>query len=158
MPKDRLIIVFGAGGDRDAGKRAEMGAVAARLADLVIVTDDNPRSEDPAAIRAAILAARRARPRSAGRREAIRAAIAEAGPGDIVLLAGKGHEQGQIVGGQGAAVRRRHGRAGGRGMSPLWTARRDRRRHRRHRARRVRRRRASPSTPARSAPATCSSR
>ncbi len=96
--KDRLIIVFGAGGDRDTGKRAEMGAVAARLADRVIVTDDNPRSEDPAAIRAAIMAAAPGASEVAGRREAIRAAVAEAGPGDIVLLAGKGHEQGQIVG------------------------------------------------------------
>jgi UDP-N-acetylmuramoyl-L-alanyl-D-glutamate--2,6-diaminopimelate ligase len=96
--KDRLIIVFGAGGDRDRGKRAEMGAVAARLADKAIVTDDNPRSEDPAAIRRDILAGASGATEVAGRREAIRAAIAEAGPGDIVLLAGKGHEQGQIVG------------------------------------------------------------
>ncbi len=96
--KDRLIIVFGAGGDRDQGKRAEMGAVASRLADYVIVTDDNPRSEDPAAIRAAILTGAPGAREIAGRREAIRAAIAEAGPGDVILLAGKGHEQGQIVG------------------------------------------------------------
>ncbi|HKR23626.1 MAG TPA: UDP-N-acetylmuramoyl-L-alanyl-D-glutamate--2,6-diaminopimelate ligase [Allosphingosinicella sp.] len=74
---EKLIILFGAGGDRDTGKRAPMGEAAARLADRVIVTDDNPRSEDPAAIRLA---------------------LAEAGPGDIVLIAGKGHEQGQIVG------------------------------------------------------------
>jgi len=98
--KDRLIIVFGAGGDRDVGKRAEMGAVAARLADMVIVTDDNPRSEDPAEIRHAILAGAPAATEVAGRREAIEAAVAEAGPGDIILLAGKGHEQGQIVGDQ----------------------------------------------------------
>jgi UDP-N-acetylmuramoyl-L-alanyl-D-glutamate--2,6-diaminopimelate ligase len=96
--KDRLIIVFGAGGDRDTGKRAEMGEAAARLADLVIVTDDNPRGEDPAAIRRFILAGAPGATEIAGRREAIRAAIAQAGPGDIVLLAGKGHEQGQIVG------------------------------------------------------------
>jgi len=96
--KGRLIIVFGAGGDRDIGKRPEMGAMAAKLADLVIVTDDNPRREDPAAIRAAILAAAPGAREIAGRREAIRAAIAEAGPDDLVLLAGKGHEQGQIVG------------------------------------------------------------
>ena len=96
--KGRLIIVFGAGGDRDIGKRAEMGAVAARLADRVIVTDDNPRSEDPAEIRHAILAGAPAATEVAGRREAIRAAVAEAGADDIVLLAGKGHEQGQIVG------------------------------------------------------------
>ena len=95
--KGRLIIVFGAGGDRDVGKRPEMGAMAARLADIVIVTDDNPRSEDPAAIRAAILAAAPGAREVAGRREAIRAAIAEAGPDDLILLAGKGHEQGQIV-------------------------------------------------------------
>jgi UDP-N-acetylmuramoyl-L-alanyl-D-glutamate--2,6-diaminopimelate ligase len=96
--RDRLIIVFGAGGDRDQGKRAEMGAVAARLANRVIVTDDNPRSEEAAAIRRAILAGAPGASEIAGRREAIRAAIAEAGGGDIVLIAGKGHEQGQIVG------------------------------------------------------------
>ena len=96
--KDRLIIVLGAGGDRDEGKRSEMGAAAARLADKVIVTDDNPRSEDPAAIRRAVLAGAPGATEIGGRREAIRAAIAQAGPGDIVLLAGKGHEQGQIVG------------------------------------------------------------
>ncbi len=96
--RDRLIIVFGAGGDRDQGKRAEMGEAAARLADKVIVTDDNPRGEDPAAIRRAVLAGAPAATEIGGRREAIRAAIAQAGPGDIVLLAGKGHEQGQTVG------------------------------------------------------------
>ena len=90
--------MFGAGGDRDQGKRAEMGEVAARLADRVIVTDDNPRSEDPAAIRRDILAGAPGAEEVAGRREAIRLALAEAGPGDIVLIAGKGHEQGQIVG------------------------------------------------------------
>jgi len=95
---NRLAIVLGAGGDRDRGKRAEMGAVAARLADRVIVTDDNPRSEDPAAIRRDILAGAPDAAEVAGRREAIRLAIAEAGAGDIVLIAGKGHEQGQIVG------------------------------------------------------------
>ena len=96
--KSRLIVMFGAGGDRDTGKRPEMGAVAARLADHVIVTDDNPRSEDPAAIRREVLAGAPGAIEIAGRREAIAAAIAEAGPDDIVLLAGKGHEQGQIVG------------------------------------------------------------
>ncbi len=94
----RLIIVFGAGGDRDVGKRAEMGAAAARLADLVIVTDDNPRSEDPGAIRRDILQGAPDAREVPGRREAIAAAIAEAGPDDLVLLAGKGHEQGQLVG------------------------------------------------------------
>jgi len=96
--KARLIIVFGAGGDRDRGKRSEMGAVAARRADLLIVTDDNPRGEDPAAIRRDILAGAPGASEVAGRREAIRAAIVEARPGDLILLAGKGHEQGQIVG------------------------------------------------------------
>ena len=96
--RGRLIAVFGAGGDRDTGKRPEMGRVAAELADLVIVTDDNPRSEDPAAIRAAILEGAPGAREVGGRREAIRAALAEAGPEDIILLAGKGHEQGQIVG------------------------------------------------------------
>ena len=95
----RLIVVFGAGGDRDTGKRPEMGAVAAQAADVVIVTDDNPRSEDPAAIRAAIMAGAGAIARDIGdRRAAIAAAIGEAGAQDIVLIAGKGHEQGQIFG------------------------------------------------------------
>jgi UDP-N-acetylmuramoyl-L-alanyl-D-glutamate--2,6-diaminopimelate ligase len=96
----RLITVLGAGGDRDHGKRPEMGAVAARLSDLVIVTDDNPRSEDPAAIRAAVRAGAPGAREIGDRRAAIAAAIAEARAGDIVLLAGKGHEQGQIVGDQ----------------------------------------------------------
>lgn len=96
--KGRLILVFGAGGDRDTGKRPEMGAIAVALADHVIVTDDNPRSEDPAAIRADILAAASGARDVPGRREAIAAAIVEAGPDDIVLIAGKGHEQGQIIG------------------------------------------------------------
>jgi len=94
----RLIIVFGAGGDRDRGKRPEMGAVASRLADVVIVTDDNPRGEDPARIRADVLAGAPGANEIAGRREAIAEAIAMAGAGDIVLVAGKGHEQGQIIG------------------------------------------------------------
>ncbi|HSQ94603.1 MAG TPA: UDP-N-acetylmuramoyl-L-alanyl-D-glutamate--2,6-diaminopimelate ligase [Croceibacterium sp.] len=95
----RLIIVFGAGGDRDRGKRQPMGAVAAELSDLVIVTDDNPRGEDPAAIRAAVLEGAGSNAREIGdRRAAIAAVIAEAGRDDIVLIAGKGHEQGQIVG------------------------------------------------------------
>jgi UDP-N-acetylmuramoyl-L-alanyl-D-glutamate--2,6-diaminopimelate ligase len=94
----RLIVVFGAGGDRDIGKRSEMGAVAARLADLAIVTDDNPRSEDPAAIRAAIMAGGAGLTEIGDRRAAIAAAIGEAGARDIVLIAGKGHEQGQIFG------------------------------------------------------------
>lgn len=95
----RLIVVFGAGGDRDVGKRPEMGAIAARDADVAIVTDDNPRSEDPAAIRAAIMEGGGEALREIGdRRAAIAAAIAEAGASDIVLIAGKGHEQGQIFG------------------------------------------------------------
>jgi UDP-N-acetylmuramoyl-L-alanyl-D-glutamate--2,6-diaminopimelate ligase len=94
----RLIIVFGAGGDRDVGKRPEMGTVASRLADVVIVTDDNPRSEDPARIRADILAGASGAVEVGGRREAIAEAIRLAGAGDIILIAGKGHETGQIVG------------------------------------------------------------
>ena len=94
----KLIVVFGAGGDRDIGKRPEMGAAASRLADVVIVTDDNPRGEDPAAIRAEILAAAPGATEVAGRREAISKAISLARAGDIVLLAGKGHETGQIIG------------------------------------------------------------
>lgn len=95
----RLILVFGAGGDRDAGKRGPMGAAASASADVVFVTDDNPRGEDPAAIRAAILAGTSGAVTEIGdRREAIAAAIRAAGTGDIVLIAGKGHEQGQIIG------------------------------------------------------------
>ncbi len=94
-----LILVFGAGGDRDAGKRPLMGAAAVGAADRVIVTDDNPRSEDPAAIRAAILAAAPGAEEVPGRAEAIARAIALAGEGDVVLLAGKGHETGQDIGG-----------------------------------------------------------
>lgn len=94
----KLIIVFGAGGDRDSGKRAAMGEVAARLADLVIVTDDNPRGEDPARIRSDILAGAAGATEVAGRRDAIAHALWAAVAGDIVLLAGKGHETGQIVG------------------------------------------------------------
>jgi len=96
----RLITLFGAGGDRDEGKRPEMGAVAARLSDVVIVTDDNPRSEDPAKIRAEVLAGAPAAREIGGRREAIAAVIAEASNGDIILLAGKGHETVQIIGDQ----------------------------------------------------------
>jgi len=94
----RLITVFGAGGDRDQGKRPEMGAVAARSSDVVIVTDDNPRSEDPAKIRADILAGAPEAREVPGRREAIAEAISLASAGDIILLAGKGHETGQIIG------------------------------------------------------------
>ncbi len=94
----QLILVFGAGGDRDQGKREPMGAIAQALADVVIVTDDNPRSEDPATIRADILKAAPSAVEHGDRRGAIRLAIEQAGPEDIVLIAGKGHEQGQIVG------------------------------------------------------------
>jgi UDP-N-acetylmuramoyl-L-alanyl-D-glutamate--2,6-diaminopimelate ligase len=96
--KGRLIVVLGAGGDRDRGKRPLMGAVAADLADLAIVTDDNPRSEDPAAIRAQILAGGQGLLEIAGRREAIAAGVALLEAGDILVVAGKGHEQGQTIG------------------------------------------------------------
>ena len=94
----KLITVFGAGGDRDQGKRPEMGRVATRMSDVAIVTDDNPRSEDPARIRADIMAGADGAIEVAGRREAIAEAIRIARDGDIVLVAGKGHETGQIVG------------------------------------------------------------
>ncbi|WP_066720493.1 UDP-N-acetylmuramoyl-L-alanyl-D-glutamate--2,6-diaminopimelate ligase [Sphingomonas pituitosa] len=94
----RLILVFGAGGDRDPGKRELMGQVAASGADVAIVTDDNPRTEDPAEIRRAILKGAPQATEIGDRREAIAAAIAMAAPHDIVLVAGKGHELGQIVG------------------------------------------------------------
>lgn len=94
----KLIVVFGAGGDRDAGKRPIMGAIAAANADGVIVTDDNPRSEKPEAIRAAILAEAKGAREIGDRAAAIRAAIDDLQPGDALLIAGKGHESGQIVG------------------------------------------------------------
>ena len=94
----RLLVVFGCGGDRDAGKRPLMGEIAVRNADLVYVTDDNPRSEDPASIRRAILAAAPGALEIGDREEAIRPAFAELGTGDALLVAGKGHETYQIVG------------------------------------------------------------
>lgn len=102
----RVIVVVGCGGDRDTDKRPKMGHAAARLAQVVYVTDDNPRSEDPAAIRAAVMAGAMSVPADergqvvevADRREAIASAVAEAKPGDAVLLLGKGHEQGQRIG------------------------------------------------------------
>jgi UDP-N-acetylmuramoyl-L-alanyl-D-glutamate--2,6-diaminopimelate ligase len=98
--KRRLVVVLGAGGDRDHGKRPLMGAIAAEKADRVIVTDDNPRSEEPAKIRAAILAAAPGALEIGDRREAIRRAIGELADGDVLLIAGKGHETGQIIGKQ----------------------------------------------------------
>ncbi|MDW8371050.1 MAG: UDP-N-acetylmuramoyl-L-alanyl-D-glutamate--2,6-diaminopimelate ligase [Geminicoccaceae bacterium] len=94
----RLHVVFGCGGDRDAGKRPLMGAIAAECADAVIVTDDNPRSEDPALIRRAILEACPGAVEIGDRRAAIEAALAGLGPGDVLLIAGKGHETYQLVG------------------------------------------------------------
>jgi UDP-N-acetylmuramoyl-L-alanyl-D-glutamate--2,6-diaminopimelate ligase len=94
----RLVIVFGAGGDRDRGKRPLMGAAAARLADAVIVTDDNPRSEAPAVIRKEILAACPRAIEIGDRRAAIEAGLEMLGPDDVLVVAGKGHEQGQIIG------------------------------------------------------------
>jgi UDP-N-acetylmuramoyl-L-alanyl-D-glutamate--2,6-diaminopimelate ligase len=94
----KLVVVFGAGGDRDAGKRPLMGAIAAENADSVIVTDDNPRSENPDTIRSAILRAAGGASDIGDRAEAIRVAIASLQPGDALLIAGKGHETGQIVG------------------------------------------------------------
>jgi UDP-N-acetylmuramoyl-L-alanyl-D-glutamate--2,6-diaminopimelate ligase len=96
--KGRLIVVFGAGGDRDRGKRPLMGAIAADLADVAIVTDDNPRSEDPGAIRAEIRAGSQGLREIADRRRAIGVAAALLEAGDILVVAGKGHEQGQIIG------------------------------------------------------------
>ena len=95
----RIVVVFGCGGDRDTGKRPQMGAIASRLADRVVVTDDNPRSETPATIRRAILDASPNAVEIGDRRAAILAAAAELQPGDLLVVAGKGHEQGQIVAG-----------------------------------------------------------
>jgi UDP-N-acetylmuramoyl-L-alanyl-D-glutamate--2,6-diaminopimelate ligase len=98
--KGRLIVVFGCGGDRDAGKRPIMGEIAMRGADVVIVTDDNPRSEQPAAIRAAILAQAPGAREIGDRAAAIREGVGMLREGDVLLIAGKGHETGQIAGGQ----------------------------------------------------------
>ena len=94
----RLVVLFGCGGDRDPGKRPLMGKVATRLADCVYVTDDNPRTERAAQIRRAILDAAPGAIEIGDRREAIATAVAELGPGDLLIIAGKGHETGQIVG------------------------------------------------------------
>ena len=94
----RLVVLFGAGGDRDRGKRPLMGRAAARLADRVIVTDDNPRSEDPAAIRAEVRAGCPEAVEIGDRTQAIAAGLAGLGPGDVLAVAGKGHEQGQTIG------------------------------------------------------------
>ncbi len=97
----RLVVVFGCGGDRDRGKRPQMGRIAVEHADHAIVTDDNPRSESPAAIRREILAGTDGRAREIGdRREAIAAAVTGLAPGDVLVVAGKGHERGQTVGGE----------------------------------------------------------
>jgi UDP-N-acetylmuramoyl-L-alanyl-D-glutamate--2,6-diaminopimelate ligase len=96
----RLVVVFGCGGDRDAGKRPMMGQIAAMLADRIIVTDDNPRSEEPAKIRAAILETARGAIEIGDRRAAISAAVNDLHRGDVLLVAGKGHETGQIIGKQ----------------------------------------------------------
>lgn len=104
LTSGQVIVVIGAGGDRDPGKRPIMGELAGRLADVVIVTDDNPRTEDPAAIRSEVLhGARRGTAEvleSGDRRQAIREAVGRARPGDVVLIAGKGHETGQEVHGE----------------------------------------------------------
>jgi UDP-N-acetylmuramoyl-L-alanyl-D-glutamate--2,6-diaminopimelate ligase len=94
----RLICVFGCGGDRDRGKRPIMGRIATDKADVVIVTDDNPRSERAEAVRAEILASAPGAKEIGDRGDAIRIAIGMLGKGDVVLIAGKGHETGQIVG------------------------------------------------------------
>ena len=94
----KVVVVFGCGGDRDKGKRPIMGGIASRLADIAIVTDDNPRSEVPATIRAEILANAPGATEIGDRREAIRHAIDLLGPGDTLIVAGKGHEEGQTIG------------------------------------------------------------
>jgi UDP-N-acetylmuramoyl-L-alanyl-D-glutamate--2,6-diaminopimelate ligase len=107
LTRGRLLIVLGCGGDRDRGKRPHMGEIAARDADVLVVTDDNPRSEDPAAIRAAMLAGADAVPPAergevieiGDRAAAIAAAVERARAGDTVLVAGKGHETGQEIAG-----------------------------------------------------------
>jgi len=94
----RLTVVFGCGGDRDKGKRPQMGIIASEMAERVIVTDDNPRTEIAATIRAEVMAGAKGAREIGDRRTAIQTAIAELAAGDILVIAGKGHEQGQIVG------------------------------------------------------------
>jgi UDP-N-acetylmuramoyl-L-alanyl-D-glutamate--2,6-diaminopimelate ligase len=94
----RVITVFGCGGDRDRGKRPIMGEIACRLADIVIVTDDNPRSEDPATIRSEIIAAAACATEIGDRAAAIREAVGMLKSGDTLIVAGKGHEEGQTIG------------------------------------------------------------
>ena len=98
--KSRLVVIFGCGGDRDPGKRIEMGAAALKFADSIIVTDDNPRGEDPADIRAQALEGCPGALEIGDRAEAIRAGVAMLEPGDVLLIAGKGHEQGQTIAGK----------------------------------------------------------
>jgi UDP-N-acetylmuramoyl-L-alanyl-D-glutamate--2,6-diaminopimelate ligase len=103
VTEGRLICVIGAGGDRDRVKRPLMGAAGARGADLLLVTDDNPRYEDPAVVRAELLAGAQGSATVVevpGRREAIDEAVRRAGPGDTIAVLGKGHEQGQEVAGE----------------------------------------------------------
>ncbi|MEE8579342.1 MAG: cyanophycin synthetase, partial [Hyphomicrobium sp.] len=94
------VVIFGCGGDRDRGKRPEMGQIACERADLVYVTDDNPRNEDPAAIRAEILKAASGAYEIGDRGEAIGTAISQLKSGDVLLVAGKGHETGQTIAGK----------------------------------------------------------
>ncbi len=98
--ENRLFVIIGCGGDRDPGKRPMMGRIAVTLADEAIITDDNPRSEDPAGIRKQMLAEAPAAQEIGDRGAAIATAVAALGPGDVLVIAGKGHETGQIVGGQ----------------------------------------------------------
>jgi len=100
LTKERLVVVFGAGGDRDRGKRAPMGTVSVRLADIAILTSDNPRTEDPERILDDVEVGMRAKPhhRELDRRRAIARALELAHPGDTILLAGKGHETYQVIG------------------------------------------------------------
>ncbi len=131
--RNRLIALFGCGGDRDPGKRPLMGEVATHLADRVYVTDDNPRTEPAAFIRRAIIEAAPGAIEIGDRREAIAAAIAELGPGDVLVIAGKGHETGQIIGTEilpfdDTAIAREFAEGSGRltpwgcSMIPQWSA------------------------------------
>ena len=96
--QNRLLVVFGCGGDRDKGKRPQMGRIAAQLADIVVVTDDNPRSEDAAVIRAEVVAASPGAHNIGDRRKAIHFAVQQLRAGDVLVIAGKGHEKTQIIG------------------------------------------------------------